>query len=158
MTDRRIDLGPTGETVRANVTYLREDQNLTYAELSRRLEDVGNPIPPLGLRRIEAGERRVHVDDLMALAAVFGAAPSSLLMPRTSSKDDQVTATGVGERTAQDLWDWMKDGSTRTESGTLKLSRFPNPEWVTDREQELRSETMGKLVKRLGLAVDFGDD
>lgn len=70
MAGKEIRLGPAGEQVRANVKRLRG--HMSYAELSRELERVGRPIPPLGLKRIEEGERRVDVDDLVALAEVFG--------------------------------------------------------------------------------------
>jgi transcriptional regulator with XRE-family HTH domain len=79
MAAKQIPLGPTGETVRSRVTQLRDKQNLTYAKLARRCEDAGRPIPVLGLRRIEAGERRVDVDDLMGLAAALEVSPTYLL-------------------------------------------------------------------------------
>lgn len=110
MSDRRIDLGPTGETVRKNVTRLREDQNLSFAELSRRLEAADNPIPPLGLRRIEAGERRVNVDDLTALAYVLKTSPAYLLMPHSPERDRPETLTGIGQLEAFELWKWIQDG------------------------------------------------
>ena len=75
MTGKEISLGPTGETVRENVARYRKTAGLSFAELSRNLEAVGRPLAPLGLRRIEAGERRVDVDDLMALAVVLGVHP-----------------------------------------------------------------------------------
>lgn len=127
-TDRRIDLGPTGETLRTNVQRLREAQNLTFAELSRRLNAVGNPIPPLGLRRMEAGERRVHVDDLTALAHVLGTSPANLLMPDTPDGDDEVTATGIGTTTARNLWKWIRDG-THTTGRRISLALYGGPEW-----------------------------
>ena len=73
MAEKRNPLGPTGETLQANVIALRERQNLTYAQLSRKLKAAGRAIPELGLRRIEGGDRRVDVDDLMALAAANSA-------------------------------------------------------------------------------------
>lgn len=74
-------LGPIGVNVQHNVKRLREDQNLTLAELARRLEAFGRKIPPLGLSRIEAGERRVDADDLVALAAALLVSPATLLLP-----------------------------------------------------------------------------
>lgn len=62
-----------------NVRCVREGQQLTYAELSKLMTVAGRPIPVLGLRRIERGERRVDVDDLMALATVFNVDPMLLL-------------------------------------------------------------------------------
>lgn len=58
---------------------LREDQRLTFVELADRLSKIGRPIPVLGLRRIERGERRVDVDDLFSLAEVLGVEPIALL-------------------------------------------------------------------------------
>ena len=65
-----------------NIKRIREGQRVTYVELSKRLAVLGRPIPVLGLRRIERGERRVDVDDLLALAAAFGVEPIRLLRER----------------------------------------------------------------------------
>jgi len=55
---------------------------MSYAELSRRLTEQGRPIAALGLRRIEAGERRVDADDLVALASVLEVDPGKMLASR----------------------------------------------------------------------------
>ena len=77
----RAHVGSTGDVVRQNVRTLREQRKMTYVELTETLDTLGRPIPVLGLRRLEAGERRVDVDDLIALAEVFGVTPSVLLEP-----------------------------------------------------------------------------
>lgn len=102
-----MTLGPTGQAVRDNIQRLREAQHLTFAELSRRLEAVGNPIPPLGLRRIEAGERKVDVDDLAALAVVLGTVPNYLLMPATNTGNEDATVTGMKTVSAFEVWQWL---------------------------------------------------
>lgn len=107
---RVSDLGPTGDTVRARIAAERGRLNLSYAELSRRLAAVGRPITTLALRRIEAGARRVDVDDLVALALVLGATPNSLLMdPADANPEfDTLTAiTGQEERYAREAWEWL---------------------------------------------------
>ncbi|WP_106242566.1 helix-turn-helix domain-containing protein [Allonocardiopsis opalescens] len=81
MAAQKNPLGPVGEQVQANVKRIREAQNLTLAELSRRLRAVGREIPTLGLSRIEAGQRRVDADDLVALALALGVSPGALLLP-----------------------------------------------------------------------------
>src|SRR5271156_6539296 len=81
MADKRNPLDLTGETVRANIRQRREDQNLNYAQLSRKLAEIGRKIPERGARRIEEGNRRVDVDDLVALARAFKTSPVTLLMP-----------------------------------------------------------------------------
>lgn len=58
---------------------------MVYAELSRKLAEMGREIPPLGLRRIETGERRVDVDDLVALALALDLSPLALLLPTDTS-------------------------------------------------------------------------
>lgn len=88
---QKTPLGPTGETLRQNVKRIRDSRRLTYVELSNRLAEIGRPIPVLGLRRIEAGERRVDVDDLVALARVLGVNVSALLLPPTADQDVEIT-------------------------------------------------------------------
>lgn len=74
-------IGPAGQQVACNVKRIREERRLTYVELSERLAGAGRDIPVLGLRRIERGERRVDVDDLIAIASVFGVRPELLWAP-----------------------------------------------------------------------------
>jgi len=110
MAGKKSDLGPTGNHVKDNVQRLRGD--LSFAELSRRLSDIGREIPPLGLRRIESGDRRVDADDLVALAVALNVSPVSLLMPRTEDADEQVETTGVeGTVTARKLGRWLREES-----------------------------------------------
>ena len=81
-TTARVPLGPVGRYVIENLTQLREARRLTYRELADRLEELGRPIPTLGLSRIEKGTRRVDADDLVALAIALGVNPAALLLPR----------------------------------------------------------------------------
>lgn len=67
------------------VRKFREKRRLGYAELSRKLAEMGREIPPLGLRRIEDGERRVDVDDLVALALALDVSLLALLLPADTS-------------------------------------------------------------------------
>lgn len=84
MAGKKNEVAATGRAVAANVKRLREEQNLGYAELSRRLdEQADRDIPPLGLRRIESHERRVDADDLVALAVALSVSPLTLLTPGT---------------------------------------------------------------------------
>lgn len=62
-----------------NLRRIRKQQKLSYAELSRRLREAGHPIGDTGLLKIEKGERRVDVDDLVGLAEALGMDPSVLL-------------------------------------------------------------------------------
>jgi transcriptional regulator with XRE-family HTH domain len=73
--------------LRRNIRRIREGHRLTYVEMSARLTDIGHPIPVLGLRRLERGERQVSVDDLLALSYVLGVAVVDLLVPNDERDD-----------------------------------------------------------------------
>jgi len=108
MAGKKLELGVTGRAVAANVERLRGKEN--YTDLSRRLDKLGRDIPPLALRRIEDGTRRVDADDLVALAVALGVSPASLLMPNleTVSPDDLVSITGWQVPiNAAVVWRWL---------------------------------------------------
>ena len=124
-------LGPTGETVRANVIRLRTKQRLGYTDLSERLKDLDRRIPPLGLRRIENGARRVDADDLLALAVALGVSPVTLLMPNADDGGEHVTATGITEKLdAERVWNWVRvDESLDPDEQPLEFRMRALPEW-----------------------------
>jgi hypothetical protein len=80
--------GPAGQVLAGNIRRIREAQRIGYMELSRLLADVGRPIPELGLRRIEKGERRVDFDDLLALAYVLKVCPVDLMVSNEAADND----------------------------------------------------------------------
>ncbi|MFD0853186.1 helix-turn-helix domain-containing protein, partial [Actinomadura adrarensis] len=92
---KKLDLGPTGERVAANLRRLRERHRggMSVYEVSKRLEREGVTLQPSGVSRIERGERRVDVDTLIALARVLGVNPSALLMPLDADRRDMVDVT-----------------------------------------------------------------
>ncbi len=116
-------MGPTGETVRGNVTRYRTSAALSFAELSRRLEGVGRAIAPLGLRRIESGARRVDVDDLVALAVVLGVNPNALLMPEVIGTGLRRAVTGAGEVSTDAAWLWAR-GDAPPSHGSAPIFRL----------------------------------
>ncbi|MBT1163145.1 helix-turn-helix domain-containing protein [Bifidobacterium felsineum] len=95
----------TGRQVADNVKRLRG--GMTYKELSQRMADVGREITILGLRRIESGERKVDVDDLVAFAIVFDVSPLTLLLPESGSRDVKTHITGrPDELRCNQVWNW----------------------------------------------------
>jgi ribosome-binding protein aMBF1 (putative translation factor) len=74
-------LGPTGHAVRNNVRLLRLQRGWSINELADRLDERGWPVCYRVLRRIEAGNRRVDVDELHLLAVIFGVDTADMLRP-----------------------------------------------------------------------------
>lgn len=111
MAGKKPDTGASAVTVAANVKRLRTKQNLTYTQLSERL--VGWSLSPVAIRRIEETEpeqpqRRVDVDDLVALAAALEVSPLTLLMPETDSPEQSTAATSIESVPAVELWHWLR--------------------------------------------------
>jgi transcriptional regulator with XRE-family HTH domain len=101
-------LGATGETVRKNIRDIRDNKGISGPELSARLGEMNRPIPPLGIHRIESGQRRVDVDDLVAIALALDISPITLIMPKTDATYDAVAITGVDRDVeARSLWNWL---------------------------------------------------
>ena len=99
-----MDLGPVGVNITHAVRHYRDARRLSYAELSRRLAALGRDIPPLGLRHLESGERRVDVDDLTAMAVALDVSPLALLLPT----EDSALMTGGPTYSAARIWAWGK--------------------------------------------------
>lgn len=79
--ESKISPGPLSAHIAGSLKRVREGKRVTYTELVQRLADLGRPIPILGLRRIEKGERRVDIDELVALARALRVPAITLLFP-----------------------------------------------------------------------------
>ena len=86
MASEDVRVGPAGEVLAANIKRVREARRLGYAEFSRQLTGIGRPIPELGLRRIELGERRIDADDLLALSYVLQVAVVDLMVAKDATR------------------------------------------------------------------------
>ncbi|MFG2330166.1 helix-turn-helix domain-containing protein [Streptomyces sp. NPDC048604] len=135
----------TGRTVAANVRRLRELRGLSTYELARKLKEADRPIAPSALAKVERGERRVDVGDLMALAVVLGVSPTALLLPPNARGEAEVT--GAGSVSGYDAWMWAWCQSPL---------RMPADE---DSEEGMRAVREFELVSRpIGLYSQEGDD
>lgn len=136
MTDQqqrkgRPPLGPTGDAVRANIRSIRDSQGISGPELSARMTELGRPIPPLGIHRIENGQRRVDADDLAALAIALNVSPASLLMPDLSAvkQDSGIHVTGLTKVIkAKYVWAWLIAARPIVDdsAGTFLTKALPN--------------------------------
>ncbi len=108
MGTRAVTPGPIGEHVRHRVATFREARRLTLAQLSDRLGQLGRPILPTGISKIENGERRIDVDDLVALALALEVTPNALLIPAGS--DTEARLTNAVAAPAAEAWQWASGG------------------------------------------------
>lgn len=143
MAGKKSDLGPIGQNVTQTVHQFREKRGLGYAELSRKLADLGRDIPPLGLRRIESGERRVDADDLVALALALDVSVLALLLPAETSS--LTAATRPWD--APVIWSWATGSrGLPGHSDELMFLRDSNP--LTD--WDTVAGDLAKEIRRLG--------
>lgn len=113
MTDNQPKMpepGAAGRRLSEAVAGLRQARGLSQRRLSARLAALGRPLIPLAVSRLERGERRTDVDDLLALAVALGVNPSALLLPRHVPPGTVVELTPACRVPAGDAWAWA-DGS-----------------------------------------------
>jgi transcriptional regulator with XRE-family HTH domain len=145
MAGKEPNIGPTSRTVAENVKRWRDARNMSYRQLSDRLQTAAQwPINPVGIRRIESGERRVTPDDLTALAVALQISPATLLMPGMPGATDStemVEVTGMDTKMmAATLWLWLQaDPSGASVVGLSPMAFLLNaqpswrhPQWTGD--------------------------
>lgn len=96
--------GPISRYVAANLLRLRTARGLSTTRLSAALKKLGQSIPATGITRIEKGERRVDVDDLVALAVALKVSPAALLLPPTVVGEVELATAETAK--AIDAWLW----------------------------------------------------
>ncbi|MFD0138030.1 helix-turn-helix domain-containing protein [Streptomyces sp. NPDC127159] len=114
--EKKNPLGPTGEQVRDNVLRIREARGMTKKQLADRVQELGRPIPPLGISRIEAGTRRVDADDLVALAIALNVTPLALLLPAHGGADPYIDLTSATTTTVSRAWKWARGDNALPDS------------------------------------------
>lgn len=141
MAKRVGALGPTGIRLSKRVQDLRQARGLTLGTLARRLGELGRPIDLSALAKVEKGQRRVDVDDLVALARVLDVSPNWLLLPDTASHE-QIELAERFRLTSSDAWKWaIRDQPRESSSPATELqqssglsagqpSLFLRNEWV----------------------------
>jgi 8-oxo-dGTP diphosphatase len=127
-----ILLGPVGGYVIRGLSRLRG--RLTYKELSDRLDQLGRPIPTLGLSRIERGNRRVDADDLIALAIALDVSPVELLLPPDAGPDDEVELTTRMRVPARIARDWLNGRRALPDADIITWPRRPGMHVVRESE------------------------
>lgn len=133
-----IDFGPTGATAGRNVRRARNARGLSVYRLSELMTKAGRRINPDAISKLERGERRIDVDDLVALAIVLGVPLASLILPVEAEPTDMVEVTGGGMVPASQAWRWalgigpLHEGDTRRSAyeADLVFRLHGKPHWM----------------------------
>src|SRR5215217_3344912 len=88
MGTRAVERGQVGQAVSENIRAVRERRGLTQQQLAARLGELGRPIQASAVAKVEAGDRRVDVDDLAAFAVALNVSPARLLVPDVDQDED----------------------------------------------------------------------
>lgn len=105
---------PHEALVAANVRRFREAAGWSQAEVSDRAGQAGYDLGEMAIWSIEKGRRRIRVEDLFALAEVFGTTTQHLLSPEADPDLPSVQHEirfegGVTEQITADSVDWGKE-------------------------------------------------
>lgn len=101
---RANELGPTGARLADNVKAIRERLPLTTEQLAERITRLGRPMRANTITKIEKGQRRVDIDDAMALAIALRVNLSTLVLPYSTKGSAQLTETTTVSTVG--AWDW----------------------------------------------------
>jgi hypothetical protein len=93
------------------------------------------PIPELGLRRVELGERRVDYDDLLALAYVLQIAPVDLMVNKDAT-NESYPMTSELKFEAESVREWIRGADIRLAPITAPEAIFADP-----RDDHLRRDS-----------------
>lgn len=114
--------GPASERVRANVRRLREEQRLSLQELADRVTGLGRAMQQSTVSKIEQGDRRVDVDDLMALALALDATPNTLLLPHEADHEE-INLVSPVRAEARLAWEWACGETPAFRAGEVGTER-----------------------------------
>lgn len=131
--------GITNTHVANNIRTARQAIGMDLRTLSDGMAKTGRKLSPSGISKLEAGDRRVDVDDLTVIAYLLRTSPSALLTP----SNEQTTLTGVPEDYEPEEIDrWMRGELVLTDEG---LFNYWQQEWVicTDRIHALETTLAG---------------
>lgn len=126
-------MGPAGQAAGVNLRQIREARALSLRQLSERLEAIGRPMDASAVNRIELGERRVDIDDLIALAMALNVSPIRIIFP---SAEGSVELTSTHAVSAAEAWAWADGDKPLTVSAsdpdgdTLRFRLDSRPAWA----------------------------
>lgn len=131
---------------------------MSWLHAGRHRDPVRTPLKLfLSLRRIESGERRVDVDDVLALALALDVTPNALLLPRQKGHEVPARVTGwLGDKPLNThmLWDWAAGIRSLTKpnrqvapGGPTEFRLRVRPEEVLSADEILAREALSRQLE-----------
>jgi transcriptional regulator with XRE-family HTH domain len=148
MANERVrghDIGTTGRTLASNIARVRKGQQKSLQDLEESLANIGHRISFSGLSKIERGERRVDVDDLMAIAIALDVSPLGLLLPVDQEPATVVDVTGASGSLAV-FWKWALAEETYFTRDNRAFTARSIPWWMMFTAAEIRWRGTLELV------------
>lgn len=105
MGTNAVTRGPVSATVATSVQALRKSRGLSQQQLAEGLTAIGRPTLTTTIAKIEKGDRRVDVDDLVALCLVLNVSPARLLVG-DGDQDEGVSLTSEVSVPVWRAWQW----------------------------------------------------
>jgi transcriptional regulator with XRE-family HTH domain len=106
MATNPVERGPISNGLSENLRAIRERRGMSQGDLAAALAEIGRPTQRTAIAKVESGDRRVDVDDLVAFAVALNVSPARLLLPDVSI-DDEVALTGQVRAPAWMVWQWL---------------------------------------------------
>lgn len=148
-----------GAAVAANIRRLRRRRDLSQQQLAELLEKLGRPLRASAVMKIESGDRRVDVDDLVAFAVALNVPLAALLLPDVG-EDEDVAVVASLPVPAWSAWKWatgqhsLLTGSEDLNERTVREQELAfaaeRPSWLRMREQQ----PLAQAAKRVAWGTD----
>ncbi|MFJ7242362.1 hypothetical protein ACIQWB_35285 [Streptomyces olivaceus] len=150
---------------------VRKARGWAMPRLREEMASQGRHLPATGVIKTESGERRVDVDDLVALALALNVSPLTLLLPDSWSEED-VWLTERRRVQSRTAWLWgqglapAEDGGPEADDQAayrageefralaLPAERRRASEHPANREAQELAEMVARLVQASGFSVD----
>jgi transcriptional regulator with XRE-family HTH domain len=105
---KRLDLGSAAKAVAQNVRRIRGERGLSIRAVAARTSEIGHPLPHSALSKIENEQRRVDIEDLLALAIALETSPASLLLAYEPDPERSVAIIGTVTAPSRAAWEWAQ--------------------------------------------------
>jgi len=148
--------GPASEALSANVREVRDARKLSQAELAARMTDLGRSTQATAIAKLEGGDRRVDVDELVILSAALNVSLARLLAGADPDPDALVSLLPGIAVDARHAWDWATglgpigpQESLRDKTKQLWEFIDEQPEWRRSYESDPLIQATRELERAL---------